>query len=249
MQGDPLSMFLYLFYNADLIADVKKGEAKIAYVDDANFYAEGRTFQEAYLKLSDMMERDGRGADWSRCHNSCFESSKLTLVGFSRHRATDPSRPGRQRAEPRPDLILGGSIIMPAPSHKFLGVLFYQELRWKEQAERTVAKAMKWTLCTRRLARCVSGISARQMRQLYQAVAVPGFAYAADVWFDPVLRPEAGGKARGSVGTARRLTSVQRIATAAVTGALHTSATDVMEAHAYLLPVELIFFFFFFISI
>ena len=37
VQGDPLSMILYLFYNADLIAEVKKGEAKIAYVDDTNF--------------------------------------------------------------------------------------------------------------------------------------------------------------------------------------------------------------------
>src|SRR6266481_364019 len=77
------------------------------------------------------------------------------------------------------------------------------------------------------------------MRQLYQAVAVPGFSYAADVWFGPVLRPESGGKAKGSVGVARKLTSVQRIATAAVTRALRTSATDVMEVHAYLWPVEL----------
>ena len=36
VQGDPLSMILYLFYNADLIDGAKKGEAKIAYVDDAN---------------------------------------------------------------------------------------------------------------------------------------------------------------------------------------------------------------------
>ena len=78
VQGDPLSMILYLFYNADLIADIKKDEAKIAYVDDANFYTEAHTFHEAYNKLHNMMVREGGGQDWSRCHNSQFEASKLT---------------------------------------------------------------------------------------------------------------------------------------------------------------------------
>ena len=45
VQGDPLSMLLYLFYNADLIASPKKGEAMIAYVDDASYYAEGTNFE------------------------------------------------------------------------------------------------------------------------------------------------------------------------------------------------------------
>ena|SRR6266481_7438543 len=48
IQGDPLSMILYLFYNADLLMDVKKQEMKIAYVNDVNFYAEGADFKEAY---------------------------------------------------------------------------------------------------------------------------------------------------------------------------------------------------------
>src|SRR6266481_9435047 len=54
MQGDPLSMILYLFYNADLLTDINKAEAKIAYVDDANFYAEVTDFEDAYVRLKDM---------------------------------------------------------------------------------------------------------------------------------------------------------------------------------------------------
>ena len=49
IQGDPLSMLLYLFYNADLIVAPKKEEAMIAYVDDASFYAEDTNFMEAYI--------------------------------------------------------------------------------------------------------------------------------------------------------------------------------------------------------
>ena len=48
VQGDPLSMLLYLFNNTDLIAMPQKEEAMIAYVDDASFNAEGVNFNEAY---------------------------------------------------------------------------------------------------------------------------------------------------------------------------------------------------------
>ncbi len=65
VQGDPLSMILYLFYNADLLEDVKKKEMKITYVDDVNFFAEGVNFEEVYERLHDMMTQDGRGQAWS----------------------------------------------------------------------------------------------------------------------------------------------------------------------------------------
>src|SRR6266481_1308585 len=123
VQGDPLSMILYLFYNADLLSDTNKGEAKVAYVDDANFYAEGSDFEEAYGRLGDMMMRTGGGQAWSEEHNSRFEMSKLMLVGFSRRQAPDPQRPGKTMPEIRLALMIGNTTIRPAASHKFLGVL------------------------------------------------------------------------------------------------------------------------------
>src|SRR6266481_4538462 len=78
------------------------------------------------------------------------------------------------------------------------------------------------------------------MRQFYQAITLPCFTYVADVWFTLVTRDIGRGKARGSAGTAHRLVSVQRISTIAVTGALCTSATDVLELHANLPPIELL---------
>ena len=98
--------------------------------------------------IRDMMTREGGSQDWSHWHNSKFETSKLTLVGFSRQRAPNPSHPGKLRPEPRPNLELNGTVIKLVVSHKFLGVLFDQELQWNEQAEKVVAKATKWTLCT-----------------------------------------------------------------------------------------------------
>ena len=84
IQGDPLSMILYLFYNADLLSDANKKETKVVYVDDANYYAEGANFNKAYVKLCDMMTWEGGGQGWLKEHNSRFKMSKLTLVGFSR---------------------------------------------------------------------------------------------------------------------------------------------------------------------
>src|SRR6266481_7713720 len=240
VQGDPLSMILYLFYNANLIEGPKKSEAKVTYVDDANFYAEGNTFEEAYDKIWDMMVREGGGQDWSKYHNSSYEVSKLKLVGFSRRQVRDPGNPGKTIPEPRPSLDLQGTCIKPSNSHKYLGVIFDQELRWKEQTDNVVAKATSWTLCFQRLARPAMGIKSELMCRLFLAVAVPRFTYAADIWFTPICRKLDKARGSGSVGTAKRLTSIQRIATLAITGAIRSTASDIMEAHAYLAPIELL---------
>ena len=99
VQGDPLSMLLYLFYNADLIASPKKEEAMIAYVDDTSYYTEGSNFEEAYNRLRDMMHRDQGSYDWSKQHNSHFELSKMALVGFSHKHEADPQCPGKLAPE------------------------------------------------------------------------------------------------------------------------------------------------------
>ena len=127
-----------------------------------------------------------------------------------------------------------------AESHKFLGVIFDQELQWNTQAERVIAKATKWTLASRRLTRPATSISPWQMRQLYQVVAMPSFTYMVDVWFMLIFKEPDAGKSSGSVGVARKLSSVQRMAMTAIMGALCTSASDVLEVHANLLPIELL---------
>ncbi|KAI0064808.1 hypothetical protein BV25DRAFT_1790987, partial [Artomyces pyxidatus] len=57
-QGDPLSMALYLYYNADLLT-IPRGrrESAIAYVDDGLFIATGPTFDDTHGTLTDMMVR------------------------------------------------------------------------------------------------------------------------------------------------------------------------------------------------
>ena len=164
----------------------------------------------------------------------------MALVGFSCKHEADLQCPGKLAPEARPNLHLCDAIIKPSTVHKYLGIIFDQELRWREQAEWAMAAAAKWTLQFHRLTKPSTGIRSKFMRQLYCAVAVPRFTYTADVWYAPVIWTTQDTKATRSVGVTKRLESIQRIAVTTISGTMCTMATDVMEAHINLPPTELL---------
>jgi hypothetical protein len=229
-QGDPLSMILYLFYNADVL-DIARGpnEKSLGYVDDKALVAIGKTFEKTHRMLGRMMRRQNGGFTWSKSHNSNFETSKLILMDFL-----------RSQTELRPLLMLRGIPIYPQLTHKFIGVILDQELRWNQQGDHAVAKAAKWTLAFRRLTRPSMGIRPKLLRQLHNTVAVPKLSYAADVWYTPMHKIEGKTNKSGSVRVTCKLITIQRMATLAITGALKSMATDVLDLHANILPVELL---------
>ncbi|QRV88338.1 ribonuclease H-like protein [Ceratobasidium sp. AG-Ba] len=152
--------------------------------------------------------------------------------------------------EPRPPITVAGTVIKPSSSHKFLGVIFDQQLRWKEQAAKAVASGTAWAGQIKRVARINHGFSAHAMRRLHQCVLIPRISYAADVWFTPITRSkkkpvselgqgERNPRDYGSVGFARKLASVQRLSAIAITGALRTTSTMALDAHANILPIDL----------
>ena len=79
------------------------------------------------------------------------------------------------------------------------------------------------------------------MRQMFCVVALPKMTYAVDVWYTPTCKREGAKKTSGSVGITKRLTSVQRIASTAITGVLRTAPTDLLDLHAGIWPVHLLF--------
>lgn len=230
-QGDPLSMILYIIYDADLIdiAKGRKGESTLAFVDDTAFIAIGNSFEETHRILKDMLERTDGGFDWSQAHNSRFETSKFALMDFSMNRACN-----------RPPMTIRGIVITPTPTHRFLGVIVDHELRWKEHIDYAIVKGTSYVLQLRRLSSTSTGLPMRLIRQLYQAVAIPKMLYTADVWFLPAFREGSDIAQRGSIGIAKRMSTVQRMAAIAITGAMRTTATDILEAHANLLPIPLL---------
>ena len=107
VQGDPLSMLLYLFYNADML-DVPSGNREdcLGYVDNIALTAEVKTFNDAHQMLQDMINREGGAKEWATQHNSKFEATKSVLIDFSRNRQLE-----------RPSMELLGAVISPQATH------------------------------------------------------------------------------------------------------------------------------------
>ena len=229
-QGDLLSMILYLYYNADMLDITReKNELALGYVDDIALVATAKSVKQAHQAISDMVTHPGGALSWLAQHNSRFEASKSVLMDFTQSKMVTRSQ-----------LTLCGTVLMPQPSHKFLRVMMDQELCWQHQASYTVVKASKWILAFCRLARPASGLQAKLMRQLYSTVAIPKLTYMADMWFTPVHKREGHARSSRSVGVTRKISSLQRLVALAITGALRTMATDVLDLHAGSLPVNLL---------
>jgi hypothetical protein len=135
-QGDPLSMVLYQYYNADILEIPSSlQESAEAYVDDAILMATAKTFEEAHCILKEMMTRAGGMIDWSKSHNSSIEYSKLALIDFSHH--------GVKKL--RPPLVLPSIAIEPTQNTKYLGIILDQHLNWAPQLAQVHGKGSKWT--------------------------------------------------------------------------------------------------------
>jgi ribonuclease HI len=240
-QGCPLSMLLYSFYNAPLIDSTQhNNEISLGFVDDSMFLAIADSIDEAHAMLCDMMERPKGGFDWSISHNSPFELSKLALMDFPRS-PQDRASTNLTITRRNTDNSTTTQTVNAVTSYKYLGVLFDPKLRWTAHCAKVIASATWWSFQIARLARSSGGMPPSRVRQLYNTVAVPAFTYAADVWYMGIHKPADSSKNRGSVAVTNRLVSVQRRVAKLITGSLSSTAGDVMDAHANLLPVDILF--------
>jgi hypothetical protein len=212
-QGDPLSMVIYIIYNADLI-NVSQGhpnELTLAFVDDTAFIAIGNSIKETHDMLQDMLERAGGGFDWSRDHNSKFETNKFALIDLTH---TNP------KEEDRLPMNIRGTVIKPSPAHKFLRVIIDKRLSWRQHITYAIGKGTAYVFQLCHLTITSKGLPLFLMRQLYTSVALPKLLYAADIWFTPIYSTNNDNICRGSIETANKLNRVQCIALLIMTGAL-----------------------------
>ena len=229
-QGDPLSMVLYQFYNADILdIPTLSNESAIAYVDDALILATAKDFAATHNTLANMMTREGGIYNWSKTHNSPLEHSKIALIDFAH----------RNNNKERMNLTLPNIMITPSSSTKYLGVIIDQHLNWKAQHAYAIDKGTKWASQIRRVARPSWGITPNYARRLYIGVALPRILYGAEVWCGPPMISKSKGKIEGSSAILKRLATIQRSGALAITGALRTSPTDTLNACAFLLPAVL----------
>jgi len=240
-QGDPLSMILYILYNADLLeitGDEEKEDA-LGYVDNAALVAIGADFEETTKRIKRMMMEENGGLQWSRDHNSNFEISKSIVMHVLKKTQPDPQREDKRIPLDRPELIVEGKTYREVSSFKYLGVRIDNKLGWTEQAQVSNASATKWIMQFKRLTRPTTGVSSKLMRQLYLSVAIPKLTYGADIWFTPPHKQTGATNNSGSVGLLNILQKTQRLATISIVGALRSTPSDLLDAHSGVLPMEL----------
>ena len=125
-------------------------------------------------------------------------------------------------------------------STKYLGVIFDRNLNWKAHQAYAVEKGANWVVQIRRLTRPSWGITPNYAKCLYTSIALPRVLYAVDIWCTPMNSEHVGPKTVGSAKAIKQITSIQRAGALAITGGLHTSATDALNASTFLLPALLL---------
>jgi hypothetical protein len=242
-QGDPFSGICYLIYNADLlkIPILKIGEWILLLVDDAVIIVIGKDFLETHEKIRNIMNRAGGVFEWAKDHNCEFGIEKFQLLDITKRLVPHPLNPRKRIPMPRRALILGNQRIPSKETAKFLGVIVDNKLNWKGQCAASLAKGQDWLIQFGRLARTSRGINARYIWQLYLSIAVPRMLYAADIFLTPqqnVGKRTKDGRAKQAI--VNKLASIQRRAALMITGAMKTTATDIVEVMANLIPFNLL---------
>ncbi|KAJ7347812.1 hypothetical protein DFH08DRAFT_698974 [Mycena albidolilacea] len=182
-----------------------------------------------------MQQQDGIDA-WGTSHNTIFGPAKYQVAGFSWRRILHPLLANKTLPEPCYDLQLGPHVVKTMTSVKLLGVHLDRELHWHQQCT-ALAKGEAWLIQTACIARTSRGVGARDMRHLYLSVCVPQMLYAADLFLSP---PACNCSLLTRVDPAiiKKLHSIQRCAALAITGALRSTPTEVLDVYAHLLLVE-----------
>ncbi|CEJ62846.1 Putative Reverse transcriptase [Penicillium brasilianum] len=213
-QGSPLSPILFAFFNADLVDQpVTFYGGASAFIDDYFRWRVGRSAEENLAKL--QSEDIPRIEAWARRTGSAFAAEKTELIHLTRRRGNHLQG----------QIVVNGTVVSPSPTAKLLGVVFDQELRWKEHVQQAIKRATKTTI-----ALCgLRHLRPEQMRQLYQACVTPVVDYASTVWFDP-LRDKTH---------LRHLNTVQRTSLIRILSAFRTVATTALEVEAHILPTHL----------
>ncbi|OAX34216.1 hypothetical protein K503DRAFT_652300, partial [Rhizopogon vinicolor AM-OR11-026] len=91
-----------------------------------------------------------------------------------------------------------------------------------------------------RMTHPMKGIHGRLLKKLYEGVVFPNMLYAADVWCSTLISKGQGKKVggRGARSFATKMARVQRMANTMIIEDMRTTATDLLDAHANILPFQ-----------
>jgi ribonuclease HI len=247
-QGCPLSGLLYSYYNAYIGELVPRYSQKLmipGFADDLSALVRGPDFFTTHGMLEELFRQHRGITYWQQTRNCHFAVPKFALIDFTLRLIQEMDERGKRRPHRGGPIQIGNTVIHPQDSTKCLGVTLHYRLSWAEQWNRAIAKGMKWVTQVARVMKSKMGLQTRLSRQLYLTVCLPKMLYAAEVWAPPHRRrrtTRTDARAPKDVmpdGVMARMASVQRRALVAMSGAMRTTPTDILEAHMNILPLDL----------
>ncbi|KAF7117738.1 hypothetical protein CNMCM5793_006918 [Aspergillus hiratsukae] len=168
-QCSSLSPILYLFFNADLVEiPIGRNRGAMAFVDDFMCWRIGQSADENTSALQE--EAIPHALGWAMRSGAIFEAQKTQVIYFTRN--------ARQNPSPKLALRIGTQNIYPSNTVKLLGVIFDEQLRFREHVGRVTKRGIKASQALLRL----KGLRPQSARQLYNALVVPTVTYASSVW-------------------------------------------------------------------
>ena len=129
----------------------------------------------------------------------------------------------------------------PVKMKIFLGVKIDKELCFKEYSTLVLKKGIAWANKLTRLSNTLIEMPPICARQLYILVVIPQMLHAAYLFCPPITRFSKEGKKKTTYpATTYKLARAQRIISTQALGAIHSTASDTLNAHANLLPFPLL---------
>jgi hypothetical protein len=178
---------------------------------------------------------------WARDHNCKFGVEKFQLLDILKKTIPHALNPRKHIPLPRRTLTLNNVRIPSKEIAKFLGVIVDNKMNWKGQSTTALMKGQDWIIQFSRIAQASCGVTARYVRQLYLSIAIPQILYAADIFLTPQKKTNQKPKNRKlNQAFVNKLTTIQQKAAIMITGAMRTTATDILDVMANLLPIHLL---------
>lgn len=154
-RGSPLSPILFTLLNSHLVdqeVDIQGGAS--TYIDDYFRWRVGRSAEENLQKI--QQEDIPRITEWAQLTGSSFTPEKTELIYLTR----------RKKERRKGSITMDGQVIEASRTAKLLGVIFDDELRWKDHVQQTVKAATTTALGMGGLRH----LRPAQMKQIYKGL-------------------------------------------------------------------------------
>ncbi|XP_062716992.1 retrovirus-related Pol polyprotein from type-1 retrotransposable element R1 isoform X2 [Aedes albopictus] len=214
-QGGVISPLLWSLIVDDLLTKLQhQGFEVVGFADDIVVIVRGKFDNTVFNRMQEALRFT---LVWCKNEGLNINPSKTTIVPFTRRRKISIS-----------ELKLGDVELSLSLDVKFLGVVLDSKLCWHKHVEKQLEKARNafWG-CKRTFGR-KWGLKPKMILWIYMAIVKPIITYASIIWWEKTKQ----------VTTQTKLNKLQRLATASLTGAMHSTPSKALDAMLNLLPLH-----------